>query len=75
KRDNEKFRKRKNTLITRANELAELCDADVSLTIRNRKTGRIFTYNSIDSETWPPSKERIQQSYPLPQMLYPRDLD
>jgi len=72
---NERFNRRKDTLINRAHELVELCNADISLIIRNRKTGRYFTYDSTDIESWPPSKEQIQQSYPLPVTLYPRDLN
>ncbi|KAH8797834.1 hypothetical protein F5884DRAFT_814455 [Xylogone sp. PMI_703] len=59
KRRNEKFSRRKDTLINKAHQFARLCDADISLTIRNHKTGRFFTYNSIDSESWPPSKGKI----------------
>ncbi|KAH8797861.1 hypothetical protein F5884DRAFT_687656, partial [Xylogone sp. PMI_703] len=55
----ERFIRRKDTLINKPHELAGFCDADISLTIRNRKTGRYFTYNSIDIESWPPSKEQI----------------
>ncbi|KAH8799380.1 hypothetical protein F5884DRAFT_120643 [Xylogone sp. PMI_703] len=59
KRRNERFSRRKDTHINKAHELGQLCDADISPIIRNRKTGRIFNYNSIDVESWPPSKGQI----------------
>jgi hypothetical protein len=57
--------RRKLTLISKAHELAELCDVDVALIIRSRKSGRYFTYNSLDLESWLPSKEQIVSYYPL----------
>ncbi|RFU29060.1 hypothetical protein B7463_g7278, partial [Scytalidium lignicola] len=59
KRRNERLNRRKRTLISKAHEFAEFCDVDVALIIRNRKSGRYFTYNSVDLESWPPSKEQI----------------
>jgi hypothetical protein len=59
KRRSERLSRRKSTLINKAHELAEFCDVDVALIIRNRQTGRYFTYNSVDLESWPPSKEQI----------------
>jgi hypothetical protein len=44
----ERLSRRKSTLINKAHELAEFCDIDVALIIRNRQTGRYFTYNSIN---------------------------
>ena len=64
KRRSERLNRRKFTLINKAHELAEFCDVDVALTIRNRKTGRYFTYNSIDLESWPPSKKQIVSHHP-----------
>jgi hypothetical protein len=34
----------------------------VAVIIRNRKNGRYITYNSLDLESWPPSKEQIVSS-------------
>jgi hypothetical protein len=59
KRKSERLNRRESTLINKAHELAEFCDVDVALIICNRKTGRYFTYNSVDLESWPPSKEQI----------------
>jgi hypothetical protein len=59
KRKSERLNRRESTLINKAHELAEFCDVDVTLIICNRKTGRYFTYNSVDLESWPPSKEQI----------------
>ena len=64
KRRSERLSRRKSTLINKADELAELCDVDVALIIRNRQTGHYFTYNSIDLESWPPSKQQIASHGP-----------
>jgi hypothetical protein len=37
---------------------------DVALAIRSHTTERYFTYNSLDLESWPPSKEQIVSHYP-----------
>jgi hypothetical protein len=65
KRRSERLNRRKTTLINKAHELAEFCEVDVALIIRSRKSGRYFTYNSLDLESWPPSKEQIVSHYPL----------
>jgi hypothetical protein len=65
KRRSEKLNRRKSTLITKAHELAEFCDVDIVLIIRSRKSGRYFTYNSLDLESWPPSKEQIVSHHSL----------
>ncbi|KAH9216675.1 hypothetical protein DL95DRAFT_254336, partial [Leptodontidium sp. 2 PMI_412] len=57
KRRSERLSRRKSTLINKADELAELCDVDVALIIRNRQTSHYFPYSSIDLESWPPSKQ------------------
>jgi len=64
KRRSERLHGRKFTLINKAHELAEFCDVDVALIICSRKSGRYFTYNSLDLESWPPSKEQIVSYYP-----------
>jgi hypothetical protein len=64
KRRSERLSRRKSTLINKAHELAEFCDVDVALIIRNRQTGRYFTYSSVDLESWPPSKEQIASHQP-----------
>ena len=64
KRRSERLNRRKFTLINKADELAEFCEVDVALIIRSRKTGRYFTYNSVDLESWPPSKEQIVSHHP-----------
>jgi hypothetical protein len=51
KRRSERLSRRQSTLINKAHELAEFCDINVALTIRNRWTGRYLTYNSIDLES------------------------
>ena len=51
--------RRKLTLVNKAHELARYCDVDVALIVRSRSSGRYFTYNSTNSDAWPPSKEHI----------------
>jgi hypothetical protein len=62
KRRSQGLSRRQSTFINKADELAEFCDVDVAVIIRNRKNGRYITYNSLDLEPWPPSKERIVSS-------------
>lgn len=64
KRKRERLSRRKSTLINKAYELVEFYDIDIALIIRNRQTGRYFTYNSVDLESFPPSKEQIASHYP-----------
>ena len=40
-----------STLINKAYELAEFCDVDVAVIFRSRKSGRYFTYNSVDLDS------------------------
>ena len=64
KRRSEMLKRRKLTLINNAHELAKCCDVDVALIIRSRKSGRYFTCNSLDLDSWPPSKEQKASYYP-----------
>ncbi|KAH8779386.1 hypothetical protein BGZ57DRAFT_725961, partial [Hyaloscypha finlandica] len=59
KRRSERLSRRQSTLVNKAHDLVEFCDADVALIIRPRRTGRYFTYYSIDLASWPPTKEQI----------------
>jgi hypothetical protein len=36
-----------------------LCDVDVAVYLRYRKTGRLITYKSINQQCWPPTQEQI----------------
>lgn len=53
----ERVRKRKKSLIKKADELARISGADVALIIR--KNGRYWTYRSINQDSWPPAMEQI----------------
>jgi hypothetical protein len=59
KRRSERLSRRQSTLINKAHELAEFCDINIALIIHNRRTGRYLTYNSVNLESWPPSREQI----------------
>jgi len=53
----EKFRKRKNNILKKGNELRLLCEADVYILLRRK--GRYYTYNSTNQPSWPPSSDEI----------------
>ena len=64
KRRSQRLSRRKETLISKSHEIATLCDVDVALFLRIRKTGRIITYKSLNLESWPPSREQMVIYYP-----------
>jgi hypothetical protein len=64
KRRSERLSRRKSTLINKAHELAEFCNINVALIIRNRQTSYYFTYNSINLASWLLSKKQIASYYP-----------
>jgi hypothetical protein len=59
KRRSERLLRRKFTLFKKAYEISKFCDMDAAVFLYSRKTGRYFTYRSIDLESWPPSMEQI----------------
>ncbi|KAG9230475.1 hypothetical protein BJ875DRAFT_346962, partial [Amylocarpus encephaloides] len=59
KRINARITRRKDTLISKAHDLAALGDLDVAVIVRIRRNGRIYAYDSVDLDSWPPSKEQI----------------
>ncbi|PMD64615.1 uncharacterized protein K444DRAFT_486786, partial [Hyaloscypha bicolor E] len=59
KRRSERLSRRQSILVNKAYDLAEFCNADVALIIRSLRTGRYFTYYSINLASWLPTKEQI----------------
>ena len=53
----EKFRKRKNNILKKGDELRLLCEADVYILLHRK--GRYYTYNSTNQPSWPPSSDEI----------------
>ena len=53
----EKFRKRKNNILKKGDELRLLCGADVYILLYRK--GRYYTYKSTDQPFWPPLLEKI----------------
>jgi hypothetical protein len=53
----EKFRKRKNNIVKKGDELRLLCEADVFILLHRK--GRYYTYKSTDQPSWPPTLEKI----------------
>lgn len=59
KRCSERQRRRKDSLLKKAHEIAKFCDVGVALILRIHTTGEYNTYRSVDRESWPPSTEHI----------------
>ncbi|KAH8746281.1 hypothetical protein F5882DRAFT_422911 [Hyaloscypha sp. PMI_1271] len=59
KRRSQRLSKRKETLLKKSHEIAILYDVDVALFLRIRKSGHIITYNNLDIESWPLSREEM----------------
>jgi Leu/Phe-tRNA-protein transferase len=59
KRRSKRLSRRKSTLINKAHDLVEFYNINIALIIRNYQTGCYFMYNSVDLESWLPSKEQI----------------
>ncbi len=57
KKINEKFRKRKRSLVNKADQLAKLCQADVYLVVS--RENQYITYSSTEKAGWPPSKDEL----------------
>ena len=53
----EKFRKRKESLFRKCDELRIHCQADVYILVC--RNGKYFVYKSTDHPSWPPSPEQI----------------
>jgi hypothetical protein len=62
-RRSERLRRRKDSVLKKAYELAKFCDVDVALILRIRTTGRYITYRSVDLESWPPSTDQTLTSH------------
>ena len=57
KAKSQQFSRRKSNLLKKADQLAQLCHADLALIIR--KHGRYYTYRSMDHSAWPPALSQI----------------
>ncbi|KAF8847277.1 hypothetical protein BDZ45DRAFT_709734 [Acephala macrosclerotiorum] len=75
KRTSQRLNRRKETLLKKAYEMGEFCEVDVALILRIRKTGRYITFKSVDLESFPPSMEQIQLTYPIPINMLPHDIE
>jgi hypothetical protein len=82
--------RRKETLLKKAHEIGILCDVDVAVYLRYRKSGRLITYKSSNRRCWPPTEEQIvsalehlehhantlqEHTYPIPLVLLPEDME
>ena len=59
KKRSQRLSRRKETLLKKAHEMGVLCDVDVAVYLRYRKSGRLITYKSINLQFWPPTQEQI----------------
>jgi hypothetical protein len=59
KKGSQRLSRRKETWLKMAHEMGILCDIDVALYLRIRKSGRLITYKSINRQCWPPTEEQI----------------
>jgi len=57
----ENLGQRKKTVFKKVYELGKYDSVDVALILRHN--GRLFTYRSIDHESWPPSMKEIVRLY------------
>lgn len=57
----EKFRKRRRSLLRKANELSKLTETDVYLVLG--RGDRLFIYNSSNDLSWPPQKADLVGSH------------
>ena len=57
KKTKERFRKRKASLMHKANELAILTDASVYLVVERKR--QFSLYKSTADKTWPPTEEEV----------------
>jgi hypothetical protein len=57
KNTQENFRRRKTSLLSKANELHCFFGADVFFAIR--KNGKYYAYISAENPHWPPTKDQI----------------
>jgi hypothetical protein len=85
----ENFRRRKISLLSKANDLHRSFGVDVFFAIRRK--GKYYAYISAEKPHWPPTKEQIvslfatvlrqrltnsqEQSHPLPEMKTAADFD
>jgi hypothetical protein len=69
--------RRRKILFKKAYEYSLECDADVYISIRIKKNGRVFTFNSDSGRDWPLRTLRIEQDnyYPLPVRTTPEDFN
>ena len=51
--------RRKENLFKKAYEYSLECDADVYVSIRIKKQGRVFTFNSDSTRQWPLSEAQM----------------
>jgi hypothetical protein len=59
KRRSARLSKQKESLLKEAYEIAQICEVDIALILRIRKSGRYITYKSVDLESPPPMEQIV----------------
>ncbi|EGC41938.1 conserved hypothetical protein [Histoplasma capsulatum var. duboisii H88] len=83
KADRERFRRGRDAIFAKAQAIYQDAHDNgrerfVSVVILDKKVnspGKYFVYNSHSTKLWPPSKEQIDEHYPLTEYLTPEDFD
>ncbi|KAM3069104.1 hypothetical protein ACMFMG_010629 [Clarireedia jacksonii] len=73
KRRSETIRGRKNTLFKKAYELGKIDGVEIAIFVFHRN--QLFTYKSLENDSWPPSLDDMKLMYPLPIHLGPKDIE
>ncbi|KAH8706061.1 hypothetical protein BGW36DRAFT_262496, partial [Talaromyces proteolyticus] len=64
---------RGQTLLNKAYEMSDLCDADVFLCIRFRDTGRMKIFYTDETSIWSSCILHLESYYPIPDWKTPND--
>ena len=66
--------KRRKTLFGKLEEMRRIGCGDTDIYVLIRQGVRYFGYLSKDDSSWPPTREQLDQCYPVPKLFTPKDL-
>ncbi|KAJ5646728.1 hypothetical protein N7490_003100 [Penicillium lividum] len=67
--------RRKTTLMKKASEYSNMCDADVCVGIRFRETGQVYVLTVDKSGVWAFLASHLSAYYPTPRFMTDQDLE
>lgn len=70
-RSNENFKKTCTNVMDRCDKIRGTYGADVYVLIR--RSGKFLEYTSNHQTSWPPTRDEVSRSYPLPTTRTPED--